>query len=162
MKTPTQIILLHGRVSKSLLHHSRRIYCSMTCWLLWFLVTPLCTSQHGPSLPPIPPLSHWFNSLPFYLWALVKAFRCKTFGFHWYKLMTDAKEVDKLFSPATQRWNSLLNWMCSGAFIPSVHTGWLILFALNNSVIERYQTQYLVRPIIYLLCGKQVQTDHRL
>lgn len=112
--------------------------------------------------PPTPPLSHWFNSLPFYLWALVKAFRCKTFGFHWYKLLTDANEVDKLFSPVTQRWNSLLSRMCSGEFIPSVHTGWLILFALNNSVIERYQTQYLVRPIIYLLCGKQVQTDHRL
>lgn len=80
--------------------------------------------------PPPPPLSHWFNSLPFYLWALVKAFRCKTFGFRWYKLMTDAKEVEKLLSPVTQRWNSLLNRMCSGEFIPSDHTCWLILFAL--------------------------------
>lgn len=61
-------------------------------------LSPHCVpvNMAHPSLPPLSPIGLiLFHSICELLWKL---FRCKTFGFHWYKLMTDANEVDKLFS----------------------------------------------------------------
>lgn len=53
--------------------------------------------------------------------------------------------------------------MCGGELTQAVFFPYaLISFSLNISVIERYLVQYLVCPKMYLLCGKQVQTDDTL
>lgn len=66
------MILMHGSVSESLLHHSGRIHDVLVAVIP---VTPIVYQSTWP-IPPLFPSPLWFNSLPFYLWALVEAFCC--------------------------------------------------------------------------------------
>lgn len=124
IRTRRELILMHGSVSKSPLHYSGRIYCSMTCWLLWSPSPPSFTSQHGPPPPLVPsPIGLiLFHSICPKLCAARLLASVDT-------VQTEANvnEVDKWFSR-----NLDINRMCSGDWI-----------SFNTAVLRRLRSSPL-------------------